>query len=125
MKTQVSFDMMPTYDFMNIEPVLKRDIKKLNNLRVLLNITEPQEDFVLKCLLYFERRQDCVFYSIDRIQKSKSLDMVDFRVWCKLPSHTVDYCCSNPLKEEEWRLKTHSERCWYVYHQLHDYICRS
>lgn len=27
-----------------------------------------------------------------------------------------------PLREEGWTLKTHSERCWSVWHSLHKYI---
>lgn len=119
----IQVDNFPTYEFMGLEPTLKRDIKLLNNLREKLNITEPQEDFVLKCILDFERRKDCVLYDIEKIKKSKSLDMIDFRVRVKLPSGTTDYCVSNPLKEEGWRLNTHSERCWSVWHQLHKYIC--
>lgn len=114
----------PTYDFMGIEPVLKREIKLLEYYRKKLNITEPQEDFVLKCILNFEKRQDCILYEIEKIKKSKSLDMIDFRVRVKLPSQTIDYCVSNPLKEEGWVLKTHEERCLSVWHSLHRYITR-
>lgn len=112
----------PTYEFMGIEPKLKREKKLLDFYRKKLNISEPQEDFVLKCILNFEKRQDCIIYEIEKIQKSKSLDMVDFRVRTKLPPSTTDYCVSNPLREEGWTLKTHSERCWSVWHSLHKYI---
>ncbi len=114
----------PTYEFMGIEPVLKREIKLLENYRKKLNITEPQEDFVLKCILSFEKRKDCILYEIEKIQKSKSLDMIDFRVRAKLPPATIDYSVSNPLREEGWSLKTHQERCWSVWHSLHRYITR-
>lgn len=112
----------PTYEFMGIEPVLKKEIKLLEYYRKKLNITHPQEDFVLKCILSFEKRQDCILYEIEKIQKSKSLDMVDFRVRTKLPPSTTDYCVSNPLNKEGWVLKTYEERCWSVWHSLNRYI---
>lgn len=114
----------PTYEFMGIEPKLKKEKKILDFYRKKLNISEPQEDFVLKCILNFEKRQDCIIYEIEKIQKSKFLNMIDFRVRTKLPPSTTDYCVSNPLIEEGWVLKTHSERCWSVWHSLHRYITR-
>lgn len=122
METTIDFSAFPTYKFMPIEPTNKKEVKRLNGYRLKLGITEPQEDFVLKCILNFEKRQDCVLIAIEKIKKSKSLDMVDFVVRTKLPPSTINYCVSNPLREEGWILKTHIERCWSVYRSLNKYI---
>ena len=114
----------PTYGYMGIEPTSKKEKKILDFYREKLNISEPQEDFVLKCILNFEKRQDCILYEIEKIKKSKSLDMIEFRVRTKLPPSTTDYTCSNPLRESGWSLNTEKERCQHVWHQLHRYITR-
>jgi len=112
-----------TYPFMRIEPRNKTQQKELDRYRDYLKITEPQEDFVLKCILSFDWNRDAILYGIEKIKKSKgSLDMIDFRVRVKQPSHTVSYCVSNPLREEGWVIHSHSERCWSVWHSLNRYI---
>lgn len=114
-----------SYSFMGIEPRNKKQQKELNRYRNYLKILEPQEDFVLKCILSFEWNRDIILYTIEKVEKSKgSLDMIDFRVHVKAPSCTVDYVVSNPLREEGWKLNSHSERCWSVYQSLRRYITR-
>lgn len=112
----------PTYPFMGIEPRTQKQQKQLDNLRKKLKIEEPKCDFVLKCILSFDWNRRCIIQSVDEVSKTKSLDMVKFKVNVTAPSMLVDYSVSNPLKEEGWSLKTHEERCWYVYHQLSKYI---
>lgn len=114
-----------TYSFMGIEPRNKTQQKELDRYRNHLKISEPQEDFVLKCILSFEWGKDIILYTIEKVKKSKgNLDMIDFRVHVKAPSHTTDYTVGNPLKEEGWVLNSHSERCWSVYQNLRRYITR-
>lgn len=116
----------PTFDYMPIEPRLKAQQKQLDNYRKKLNITLPQEDFVLKCILSFDWNRRCIIQEIEHVRKSKGLDMVDFRVIITAPHSTTDYCCSNPFKEDGWieTIKTESDRCWAVYHKLNTYITR-
>ncbi len=113
------------YPFMGIEPTNKTQRNQLERYRKHLNITKPEEDFVLKCLLSFDWDRHAILYGVERVQKCKSsLDMISFRVNVKAPSKTIDYVVSNPLREEGWSLKTHEERCWSVWHSLHRYITR-
>lgn len=114
----INFDEFPTYPYMCIEPKNKKQRSMLDAYRKTLKISEHKEDFVLKCLLSFDWNRQIIICEIEKIESSKGLDMVDFRVMVSAPSGTVDYCVSNPLRANGWSLHSEPERCWYVYHNL-------
>ena len=120
---QINF---PTYSYMDIEPKNKTQVSQLNGYRKVLNITLPQEDFVLKCILSFDWNRKCILQKIINIKKAKHLDMIDFRIYVTAPNHIVDYSCGNPLDGNlcGWDLKLEKDRYWYTYFKLESYITR-
>jgi hypothetical protein len=88
------------HHFMCIEPNNKKQQKQLEGNRIRLGIKNKEEDFVLKCLLSFDWRRQVILYEVEKV--SFIGNMINFRVSVKAPHKTVDYCCSNPFKEEGW-----------------------
>lgn len=117
-------EQIENYSFSAIEPRTKSQIKQYENLKKKLNIQHIQEDFVLKCILSFDWNRRIIIEEIVKVKKSKSSDMIDFRVYVTAPSSTTDYCVSNPFRETGWNneMNTFDKRAWYVYHNLYRYL---
>lgn len=119
-----TFEEFPIHNFMSIEPTNKKQQKELESNRIRLGIKNKEEDFVLKCLLSFDWKREVILYEVEKV--SFTGNGIDFRVRVKAPSKTVDYCCSNPFKEEGWGLERpdFNSRAREVWWQLNRYITR-
>lgn len=110
----------PSHPFLSIEPCKKSQQKELDRYREELGITTNAEDFALKCILSFEWNKLIYLQKIEKVKLEHN--MIQFKVSVRVPSRIVNYSCSNPFKEEGWRLDTFEERAREVYWQLRTYI---
>lgn len=110
--------------FDTIEPRTKKQIKEYERWKKHLNITLPQEEFILKTVLTQDWNRRVILQSIKFIRKSKSSDMVDFNITLTAPSKTTDYTISNPYREDGWsdKMNTFKKRATYVYHSMLYYL---
>jgi len=102
------------YDF--IEPNLVREHKEVDRYIKLLNITLPQEEFILKCLLSQKWGNKIIIGEIKEISREKTLGMTKYKFSLVAPSMNVSYCDSNPFEKEGWSLDNFEDRASSVYH---------
>jgi hypothetical protein len=96
-----------------IEPSKPEHQEQVDEYIKKLNITLPQEEFVLKCLLSLDWNRRVIVSYIEEIKYVNG--MIRFRFTLTAPSRSVNYSCSDPYKEGGWsNAETFEERAWYV-----------
>jgi len=102
--------------YIYIEPKLIREHKEVDRYMDKLNITLPQEEFILKCLLSQSWKRRIIITDIELIEKEKSLGMTRYKFTLTAPNISISYIDSNPYKEEGWSkdIKSFEDRAWSV-----------